>query len=407
LKDVLNIELFGASGKEDHGRFVFKNYIGNVPYINAPDFLKFLNNLIKEFKIDIIFPTHDDVVLKLVENSMNINAEIAVPGIDQAKVCRSKKMTYALFKDYDFCPVMFMDANQINSFPVFAKPNEGQGGKGAMVIKENQKDIIYDLIKKDYVISEYLPGDEITVDCFSDKNGELRFVGPRERNRIFGGISVNSKTIDLTDEINDIALCIHEKLIMNGLWFFQLKKNKQGSYKLLEISLRVSVTMNLYRNLGINFPLLTIYNKLGYEVKIIKNNYTLEVDRALFNRYDTKIEYNTIYIDFDDTITKNGKLNPSVIMFLYHCLNRQKTIKLITRHTQNIRKTLNQLCISPNIFNEIILLQQDEKKYQYIKERKGVIFIDNAFAERIEVQEELNIPVFDVDAIMSLIDWRE
>ena len=48
----------------------------------------------------------------------------------------------------------------------------------------------------------------------------------------------------------------------------------------------------------------------------------------------------------------------------------------------------------------------EEKKYEKIKNPNDSIFIDNAFKERVEVAKNLKIPVFDVDAISTLIDWR-
>jgi aspartate 1-decarboxylase len=44
----------------------------------------------------------------------------------------------------------------------------------------------------------------------------------------------------------------------------------------------------------------------------------------------------------------------------------------------------------------------EEEKFKHI-EKEGSIFIDNHFLERAQVHKELGIPVFDVDAIESLI----
>jgi hypothetical protein len=40
LKDVMNIRLVGASGKEDHGRMVYENYYGNFPLVSERIFLR-------------------------------------------------------------------------------------------------------------------------------------------------------------------------------------------------------------------------------------------------------------------------------------------------------------------------------------------------------------------------------
>ena len=275
------------------------------------------------------------------------------------------------------------------------------------MLNEKDEAIIENSIRKDYIITEYLPGEEITVDCFTNREGNLMFIGPRVRSRVLSGISVNSYTIGLTDAIKKIAHIISEKIQMRGLWFFQLKKDRADNLKLLEVSVRTAGTMNLYRGLGINFPLLTVYDLMNYDIKILKNNYYLEVDRALFNRYKSSLEYSTIYIDFDDTITKENKVNPFVMLFLYNAKNNNKIIKLITKHEPDLIETFAKLSIAPALFDEIIILKPNEEKYEYIKETYGIIFIDNSFAERYKIKQKLNIPVFDVDAIATLIDWRE
>jgi len=361
-------------------------------------------------KIDVIIPTHDDISLYLAKNKHSFSAKIAVPGLEQAQICRSKKRTYNLFKEDLFCPKVYTILADIEEFPVFVKPDEGQGGKGAFLISEGEslkEQKIKELIKNNYCITEFLPGEESTVDCFTDRYGKLRFIGPRRRNRVFGGISVNSSTQHLTKEIEEIANQINKKIKMRGLWFFQIKKDKADNYKLMEISVRTAGTMNLYRVLGVNFPLLTVYDLMDYDVEIISNNYELTVDRALCNKYKSNLVYDTIYIDFDDTITKNGLVNPKVISFLYNAKSNNKSIILLTKHILDLTYTLNNLSIHKGLFNEIIQLGLDESKYKKITKTPNSIFIDNSFRERAEVVKYLKMPVFDVDAITTLIDWKE
>ncbi len=406
LKDVVNLKLFGASGKDDHGRFVYENYIGNVPYITSQDFVDFLNKIILENSIDIIIPTHDDVVVKLAQEQKKINAVIATPGLEQALICRSKKKTYNLFSGYPFCPKIFSSLPGADELPVFVKPDDGQGGKGAMVVNSENVNLLNEELLRDNVICELLPGEELTIDCFTDRKGELRFVGPRKRERVFGGISVRTSTVSLTPELSDIAAVISEKLKMNGLWYFQLKKDVNGAFKLLEVSVRTAGSMNLYRALGVNFPLLTVYNALGYDISILKNDNKITVDRSLQNKYESDLNYNTIYIDFDDTITKDGKANPEVMMFLYNAKWHNKKIILITKHEKDLDETLESLVIHRELFDNIIQIRKDDAKYKYMKNAKASIFIDNAFQERVGVKKHLNMPVFDVDAINALINWK-
>jgi ATP-grasp in the biosynthetic pathway with Ter operon len=406
IKDVMNIRLVGASSKEDHGRMVYKNYYGDFPKVTDDNFFEKLNDLIEKEKIDIILPTHDSVLVKLAQNLDIIKTLVAVPGLRQAEICRSKKKIYDLFQNYTFCPKVYLDEHKITKFPAYAKLDEGQGSKGAFIIR-NQKDINDIKDPENYVFMEFLPGEEITIDCFTNRQGEVKFVGPRVRKRVMDGVSVNSHTIAADDEINEIAKIVSDQIGIRGSWYFQLKRNESGKWRLLEASVKVAGNMNVYRGLGVNFPLLMIYDYLDFDVEIIPNKYKLEIDRSLNHRYVAHFEYDTIYIDFDDTITKHEEVNPAVISFLYYQKSKNRKIHLITKHQKDIHATLEKLAIHKGLFDSIIHIPMEHKKSEYIKEREKVIFIDNAFGERLDVAKKLGIPVFDVDAINTLIDYRE
>ena len=63
--------------------------------------------------------------------------------------------------------------------------------------------------------------------------------------------------------------------------------------------------------------------------------------------------------------------------------------------------------IDKRLFDDIKTLGKHQLKSEVIEKTNNTIFIDNAYKERLEVKKKLNIPVFDVDAIQSLIDWKE
>ncbi len=406
LKDVMNIRVVGASRRVDHGRMLYANHYADFPNIAEDNFLDELNELIEKESIDLILPTHDTVLVYMAKNQDKINTKVAVPGLWQAEVCRSKKKIYDLFKPFDFNPVVFNNIDEIKAYPVYAKLDEGQGSKGAFVVKERkQLEEIEDL--ENYVIMELLPGEELTVDCFTDRHGNLQFIGPRDRKRVFDGVSVNSSSVPLIEEVKEIAHMVSDKLKIRGSWYFQVKKDFNGKFKLLEASVKVAGNMNLYRGQGVNFPLLMVYDYLGFDVEVLPNTYDIEVDRALYSRYNIDLDYHTVYIDFDDTITKNGQVNQNVIMFVYHQKNKGRKIKLITKHQGNLNETLEKLSIHKGLFDEIIHISMEEEKYKYITEKEGVIFVDNAYGERLKIKRELNLPVFDVDTLSVLIDWKE
>lgn len=406
LKDVMNIRVVGASKREDHARMLYAHYYDDFPNIAEENFLDELNKLIEKESVDLILPTHDTVLVYMARNLDKIRTRVAVPGLWQAEVCRSKKKIYELFREYDFNPAVFNSPDDIAAYPIYAKLDEGQGSKGAFVVHNRQQ--LEDLPDPDnYVLMELLPGEELTIDCFTDRHGKILFMGPRSRKRVFDGVSVNSASVELTPEIEAIGKTVSDTIGIRGAWYFQLKKDVAGRFKLLEASVKVAGNMNVFRGIGVNFPLLMVYDYLDHDVEVIANNYRIEVDRALFSRYTIDLEYDTIYIDFDDTITKEGRVNQNVMMFLYHQKNKGRIIKLITKHQGNLEETLEKLAIHKGLFDEIIHIPMADEKYKYITEKERVIFIDNAYGERLKVKRVLDLPVFDVDALGTLIDWKE
>lgn len=404
LKYNLHFELFGATSKNDHSEYIFDDKhlaVGNY-LISDLNFFSNFNSMLEKFNIDFIIPTHDEISSFLVANENKIRATVVCSPIEACEIALSKIKTFNLLGSKEYSPKIYKN-NEEFEYPLFVKPDVGSGGKGARVIL-NKDDMSEVYLNGGYLISELLPGDELTVDCFTDRNGRLLFIGPRTRERITTGVSFRSRNIELTDEIKSIANDLNNTIRFRGLWFFQLKKDKNGRYKLLEICIRSAGTMALYRQLGINFALLSLFDFMNYDISLIFNNFNIELDRYYKCCYKTDLDYDNVYIDFDDTLIINNEVNTMLIRLIYQMSNRNKKIYLITKHETDIIADLRKYSICEDLFEEIILINDSSKKKDYIKKEKS-IFIDNYYPERKEVSEELNIPVFDVDAIECLIDY--
>jgi hypothetical protein len=407
LNYCVNINLYGGSSVDDHGRFVYEQYIGNIPFIQSSDFIDVFNLILTKYNIDVVIPTHDTVSLFFAENKQLFTSSIINNDLFSNRVCRSKKMTYELFKTDSFCPRLYTGSelkNKTTIFPAFIKPDIGEGGKGTCVAKNKEEAEFYlnQADEKEMLAVEFLPGLELTVDCFTNKDGELSFIGPRQRNRVQMGISFNCTDYPLTDELKQIAERINIKLSMRGLWYFQVKQDNNAKFKLLEISARCAGTMAFYRQLGVNFPLLSVYDAMEIKVAVHYNQFSLEMDRSVRALYKLGFDYKRVYIDFDDAIIIRGKVNLVAIQYLYECkMNNIETI-LITRHEEDLNKTLEKFCIHAGLFDSIIRLDFKNCKADFIKGTDS-IFIDNAHSERHEVSVKCGIPVFDVDALQCLL----
>ncbi|MFX1276297.1 MAG: ATP-grasp domain-containing protein [Promethearchaeota archaeon] len=402
LRYIKDIELFSVgSDVSNPAPFFYKNHF-IIPSIYEKEWINALNAIIERYNINYIFPAYDDIITALARNKERIKANIISSPLKTCLITRSKKKTYKIFENKLPVPKVFAINSKIDLFPVFLKPEKGQGSKDTYLIKSMEE--LKGLIKrvKDPMILEYLSGKEYTVDCFTDRDKGLLFCEGRERVRIRNGISVNSIIVS-NEKFKEFAKIISSLLEFYGAWFFQLKEDSNGVLKLMEIAPRIAGTMAINRVRGINFPLLSIYENERIDIEILINSYNIEIDRALQNKYKLSLSYNTVYLDFDDVLILKGKINPLIIKFLYQCQNTNKSIILLTKHRKNIKETLKKFNICKTLFSKIINLKDFDSKADYVIEKES-IFIDDSFQERKQVSDKCNIPTFDLSMIEGLLN---
>lgn len=168
------------------------------------------------------------------------------------------------------------------SNPVVIKPSVSNGSRGVRVLSESISE--YDLLfnekpnnlfsslnkireilsnKKfpELLITEYLPGDEYTVDTIV-KDGKVNIVLPRKRLKMVGGISVAGIFIK-NQLIIDYCTKVIESMHLEGPIGIQVKADVNGEFKILEINPRIQGTSVSAIGAGVNLPLLAVYNALG------------------------------------------------------------------------------------------------------------------------------------------------
>ena len=197
LSNIKSIQIFsGNSNIPNHAPFVFQhNFI--IPNVSENGWIDYLNDIVEKYKVNYIFPAHDDVIVALASNFEKICAKVITSPLETCIICRSKNKTYKKLEGIIPTPILYRNVDEIIKYPVFIKPDKGQGSQNTHIIfsKDQLTSIIKDQLL-DYVIMEYLPGDEFTIDCFSDRDKGLLFCGGRIRHRIRNGISMNCKGVN-------------------------------------------------------------------------------------------------------------------------------------------------------------------------------------------------------------------
>lgn len=402
-----HFEAVGGGSVEDHGAFAFDHFIGGLSFIDDPALLPRLREVFESERIDLVMPAHDSAVLKFAEwEAAGELGDVRVVGspLETCRVARSKAETYRRLKDVVPVPQVFDSSSTDFPFPVFLKPDVGQGSRGTHKAPDAETLAFHLARNPDLLVCEHLPGPEFTIDCFTDRHGELRYTGGRIRRRISNGISVGSAAVN-DPRFEALARAINAALPFRGQWFFQLKERASGELVLLEIAPRAAGASGFARAMGVNLPLLSLHDALDRDVAIAPNRYQVVTDRALATRARLDIEFGHVFVDLDDTVLWDGSVNHRLLAVLHRFRAEGKKLHLITRHgarhADTAREALEAQAISPKLFDRIIEIPEVVRKSDLI-DHPDAIFIDDSHAERADVANARDIPVFDINQIIEL-----
>lgn len=377
-----HFEPIGANSERDHSDILYPVVIDGMPTVADKEALVAkVREIVVEHKIDVIYPAHDEV-MEIFSSVAFENVVVVAPSASAAKALRYKSATYEALAGADFLPRVVENESDPLEFPLFARPDRGQGSVGIFRIDSREQLIETFRATRRYVVTEFLPGAEYTVDCFTDRQGNLSYLCARERHRIRNGICVRASECE-SDEFKPIAEFISSRISVRGAWFFQMKRDSDGSLKLMEVANRVAGSMGYERLKGANLVQATLWDALGYSVELPRPpKADFVYDRALSDGIRFSYRLERLYVDLDDTlIFENGTINHELVGYIYGLkYNTGTEIVLLTRHKFDVQNTLSKYGL-PKLFDRILHLTDGRSKGDYI-EGERVALVDDSFAER-------------------------
>jgi carbamoyl-phosphate synthase large subunit len=271
-----------------------------IPKAGDPGFIDSVLVLCRQRDIHIVLPLVSKELIPLSQHSKEFEvagAKLIVSPTESLEIANDKSKLYQFLQwrgmevpDFRTVETMeqFEAAAKELGYPkktICFKPSVSNGSRGFRIISSNidehhllfnekpnstyisYSDAVRILSSKSFpelLVSEYLPGEEYSVDCLA-KNGEAIVVVPRLRKKMINGISVEGEFIK---EESIIAYCkqiIHE-LQLHGNIGIQVKRSAAGKFLLLEINPRVQGTISAALGAGINLPALAIIQELGLPI---------------------------------------------------------------------------------------------------------------------------------------------
>lgn len=300
LEQDKNVHVVSADADpEATGKYLVKEFVC-IPTADKPDFTDKVLSICRKKNIHVLMPL---VTKELIPLSQRIKefelagTKLLVSSTASLEIANNKSRLYEFLqwrglKIPDFRVVenveQFQNAVAELGHPskqVCFKPSVSNGSRGFRIITEqfNEADILFnqkpinvfirlnDALRvlssahfPELLVSQYLPGDEYSVDCLCNQGNAL-LVLPRLRKKMVNGISVKGEFVR-EDKIIDYCTRIIKELQLHGNIGIQVKANDEGEFLVLEINPRVQGTISASLGAGVNLPLLAVKQELGLPI---------------------------------------------------------------------------------------------------------------------------------------------
>jgi carbamoyl-phosphate synthase large subunit len=293
--DSRSINLVGTDISSDAVGKYFCNKFYQIPNANSKeDYLKALSNIVDIEKPDVIMPQNTSELETLAENKELFEKRgVKIVVSNKGSIVKSNNKFYLLnlCRDNNISYPEFRIANNITDLKnsikelgwpskrVIVKPPVSNGMRGFRIIDEHidHKKSFYsekpdnsiirlaeleNILGYDFpelLVTEFLPGEEYSVDIFRTKDRVN--VIPRKRTKIRSGITFNG-ILEKNEEIINVSTKLSELLDMEFCYGLQFKMDSSNKPQLLECNPRVQGTMVMSTIAGANL----IYSAVKYSL---------------------------------------------------------------------------------------------------------------------------------------------
>jgi carbamoyl-phosphate synthase large subunit len=234
-----------------------------LPRGDSLNFVSFLLEQCKKRGIHLLIPTVDAELLPLAQARHEFEAcgiKIAVAPAEVLAIVRDKAALLGAAKSCVPVPwSMVWDESNLEplpSWPAFAKPRAGSGSRDLMMLN-NQQDLARVPRDGQFIVQEWLPGEEYSVDVYVSRAGVALASVPRIRMKTDSGIAVTARTV-LASDVARYAVDLVQALGLPLVANVQFKRDSHGVAKLLEINPRFPGTLPLTAAAGVDIPRLML-----------------------------------------------------------------------------------------------------------------------------------------------------
>lgn len=235
----------------DIASFTSGNYLCDktykVPYSYEENYIKVINEIVKEENIDLIIPSTDYEVYYLSLHKNDISATVAASDSQIAKLYLDKYETFLYHSknNIPFAKSWLPEEYDFSEEEIIAKPREGRGSRGILINPATPKDL-----PNGYMIQPLVKGKEITTAVYVTKKNILHSVFTMERELSNGTTSKSKVLFDYDDKLKVIIKKMIDLGGLRGSFNLQSIVTQTGEIVPFEVNCRISGTNSIRHNLG-------------------------------------------------------------------------------------------------------------------------------------------------------------
>jgi carbamoyl-phosphate synthase large subunit len=147
------------------------------------------------------------------------------------------------------------------TYPVMIKPRSGSGSRGISVAASSEELLRLEP-SPDFLVQDYLPGEEYSVDVLADVTGHVVAAVPRVRERVDSGVSVAGRTVH-DAELERLGAGVAAATGLTYVANVQFRRDPAGRPALLEVNPRFPGAMPLTVASGVDMPLMALDSLRG------------------------------------------------------------------------------------------------------------------------------------------------
>ena len=245
-----------------------------VPRGDDPNFVDSVASLCQRADIDVLVPTVDSELIPVARRNDEFQQNgttVLAQSLDTLECCLDKwtlvQRIEEVAPDAAVALTVLLDDDFLEkpwSFPFIAKPRKGSGSRGVTLITDSG-DLARVPHDGSFIAQELLPGREHSLDVLAYRNGAVAAVVPRTRLKVDSGIAV-AGAVEADADLVAYGKRIAEAVGLTSVANVQVKQNREGRPRLLEVNPRFPGSMPLTVAAGVDMPVLAVADALGHDV---------------------------------------------------------------------------------------------------------------------------------------------